>query len=271
MVTVGDYVQFDMNEDGTGVITEVEPRENFISRKAPKEKGSSYRGERLEQVVAANIDNLFIVNSISEPAFNNKRLDRFLVVGESSHLNIIILINKIDLDDQHIADAWEEFYSEIGYTVFVLSAKKEIGLENIKTICSGKKNLFWGPSGVGKSTILNKLYPSLNFKTGRISNWIDRGTHTTVTSTLVKVDVDTYVIDTPGLREIEPYGIQKQDLGHYFIEFVDYIPDCKFSTCTHNHEPGCAVIKAAEEGFISGERYESYLRMLETIEEDINF
>jgi len=131
--------------------------------------------------------------------------------------------------------------------------------------------LFWGHSGVGKSSLLDKLFPQLNLETGVISSFTDKGTHTTVTSIMLEVEKGTFIIDTPGVREIDPYGIRKEDLGHYFTEFAEFINNCKFSTCTHHHEPGCAVIKAVENHKISYERYESYLRILDTIEEDIIF
>lgn len=260
-----------MNEDGSGIISAIDERKNYISRKSPKIKGASYRGERLEQVIASNIDNFIIVTSISEPQFNNKVLDRFIVAGESSYIDITILINKIDLDEEHIAEAWADLYGEIGYKVIILSAKKGMNLDRINELCNGKKNLFWGQSGVGKSTILNKLYPELNLKTGVVSTWNEKGKHTTVTSIMIKTEDNTFIIDTPGIREIDPFGIKKEDLGHYFKEFAEYSEQCRFNTCTHYHEPGCAVIKAVEEEKIAGERYDSYLRILETIEEDINF
>lgn len=234
-------------------------------------KGASYRGERFEQIIAANIDNLFIVSSISKPVFNNKVIDRIIVAGESSHLNTFIIINKIDIDENNESLQWKEFYSNIGYKVFLTSAKKEEGIEILKEELKGKSNLFWGASGVGKSSILNELFPHLELATGDVSESSHKGKHTTVTSILNKVDEDTFVIDTPGIREIDPYGIRKEDLGHYFLDFSPYFLDCRFNTCTHNHEPGCAVLKAVEEGIINEVRYESYLNILDTIEDDMNF
>lgn len=145
------------------------------------------------------------------------------------------------------------------------------GIEEISEVIWQKKNLFWGHSGVGKSSILNKLYPELNLKVGEISSYSQKGTHTTVTSEMFWVDDDTYIIDTPGIREIDPYGIKKEDLSHYFLEFNKYLNECRFNTCTHHHEPGCAVIEAVENNKISMERYDSYLRILDSIEEDMNF
>lgn len=271
IAVVGDLVEIELNKDGTGVIEKIFPRQNYLSRKAPKIKGSSYRGERLEQIIAANIDQLFIVTSIKNPDFNNKVVDRFIVASESSSIMCNIIINKIDLGDTKNFLKWKSFYEDMGYNVFLTSANNRHGLESLQKIFKGKRNLLWGHSGVGKSSLLNSLYPSLNLKVGLISSFNQKGKHTTVTSSLIKVDQDTYIIDTPGIREIDPYGIQKQDLGHYFREFSEIISGCRFSTCTHYHEPGCALIEAVHAGKISEIRYESYLRILETIEEDIIF
>jgi ribosome biogenesis GTPase len=270
-IAVGDHVEFEMNEDGSGVINKIEKRKNHLSRKLPKDRGASYRGERLEQVIAANIDNVVIVTSVHHPDFNNRVLDRFLVAAESSHLKVVIVFNKIDLDKNSIADDWKKLYEGIGYKFILTSAETNQGLQFLKEEIQNAKNLFWGHSGVGKSSLLNKMYPELNLKIGEVSQFSSKGTHTTVTSVMIKVESNTFIIDTPGLREIDPYGIRKSDLGHYFIEFGDYINNCKFNTCTHHHEPGCAVIDAAEKNLISMERYDSYLRILDTIEDDINF
>jgi len=221
--------------------------------------------------VAANIDNVIIVCSISFPDFNNRVLDRFLVSAECSHLNSIIVINKMDLVESGSAARWKDLYEKIGYKVFLTSIKNNLGLAELKNSILNAKNLFLGHSGVGKSSLMNKLFPGLNFNIGEVSNYTTKGTHTTVTSVMIKVTESTFVIDTPGLREVEHYGIEKKDLGHYFIEFGGYINNCKFSTCTHHHEPGCKVIEAVEKELIDAERYDSYLRMLDTIEEDINF
>lgn len=268
---VGDSVLFDLNEDESGVIYEILPRKNYLARKAIKTRGASYRGERLEQIIACNIDNVFIVTSTFEPDFNNKTLDRFLVACESSHLNVNIIINKTDLADESSINDWSDFYKNIGYNVFLTTTSNPSSIKDFSPHLSGKINLFWGQSGVGKSSILNLLYPQLNLKVGEISNYTSKGTHTTVTSTMIFVGNATYIIDTPGVREIDPFGIRKEDLGHYFREFEGYINQCRFNTCTHYHEPGCAVISAVENGKISEERYDSYLRILDTVENDINF
>lgn len=253
------------------MINSIEERRNYISRKAPRIKGASYRGERLEQVVAANIDKLFIITSVSEPDFNNKTLDRFIVSAESSNLDVVIVINKIDLAVDKSPQQWQKLYNDIGYTFLLTSVVSDINIDKIKFQLSGNKSLFWGQSGVGKSSILNKMFPDLNLKIGNVSQHTSKGTHTTVTSRMIPLYNSTFIIDTPGIREIDPYGIKKEDLSHYFIEFEEFADQCKFNTCTHHHEPCCEVLEAVEKRLVSPERYDSYLRILETIEDDLNF
>ncbi len=170
-----------------------------------------------------------------------------------------------------MSELWKEFYYEIGYDVILTSVKKNIGTENVLSKINGNKNIFWGQSGVGKSSLLNCLFPNLNLKISNISDYSNKGKHTTVTSNMINLGNDTFVVDTPGIREIDPYGISKENLGHYFKDFLPYINDCKFNTCTHHHEPGCAIIENVEKECIPVERYESYLNILETIEEGIIF
>jgi len=269
---IGDYVEYELNKDGSGVINKILPRKNHLSRKVPKLRGAGTRGERLEQIIAANIDNLVVVMSWHLPEFNNRLLDRILVTGESSHINLVVVINKSDLKTESGEyDKWVKLYSKIGYQVYEISVKNNQGIEDLINLLKGNTNLFWGQSGVGKSSLLNALYPILNLKTGEISTSTSKGKHTTVTSLMKKVDNETYVIDTPGIREIDPYGIKKEDLGHFFIEFLPIINECKFNTCTHHHEPGCAIIKAVNDNIISPDRYKSYLNILETVEDDMNF
>lgn len=260
-----------MNKDGTGVIHKIIPRKNHISRKAPRIKGASTRGERLEQIIAANVDNIVIVASIKQPKFNNRIIDRFIVAGESSHINPIIVVNKIDLDNEEEHHEWTTLYKKLGYNVVNTSVIDGRGIEELITLLKSKVSLFWGQSGVGKSSLLNTMYTGLDLRVEKISTSTSKGKHTTVTAFMLPVEENTFVIDTPGIREIDPYGIKKEDLGHYFKEFEEFIIECKFNTCTHNHEPSCAVLEAFNKGLIDGSRYQSYLNILDTIEDDLFF
>ncbi len=271
IAAVGDTVEFESANSNGGVIHSIEDRKNYISRKAPKIKGASFRGERLEQIIASNIDQIIVISSVHQPEFNNKTLDRFLVTSESANIKSVIVINKSDLNTNDEIKNWADLYKEIGYPVIVTSAVTKNGIEDLKNILPNKITLFWGQSGVGKSTLLNILFPQLNLKVGDISESTRKGVHTTVTSIMIPVNENSFVIDTPGVREIDPYGIKKEDLSHYFPDFEEYFSNCKFNTCTHYHEPGCGVIDAVEEGKIAFERYDSYLRILDTIEEDLHF
>lgn len=260
-----------MNKDNTGTITKVSERKNYISRKALKIKGGGQRGERLEQVVASNIDSVFIVSSSVNPSFNNRFIDRLVVAAESASVKVNIIINKSDLGIDNDVEYFRGLYSGLGYNVFLTSVFEPESITNLHRYLNGNVSLFFGPSGVGKSSLLNLLYPGLNFKVGEISASTSKGKHTTVTSIMNKVGSNTFIIDTPGVREFDPYGVSRENLGHYFPEIASISDECKFNTCTHNHEPGCVVRKAVEENKISPERYKSYLNLLETIEEGLFF
>jgi len=267
---VGDQVDIEIKQNSP-VITKVYPRKNFISRKAPRLKGAGYRGERLEQILVSNISIFVAVTSVYKPFFNNKVLDRFLVIGESAKIPSIIVINKTDLDPDNLIEEWVYLYRETGYQVILTSAETGEGIAELKETLKGKTGFLWGQSGVGKSSLLNTIYPSLNLTVGEVSEFTNKGKHSTVAVRMINTDEDTWIIDTPGVREIDPFGVREEDLCHYFIEFEAFNNKCKYNTCTHNHEPGCAVITAVEAGEISAERYDSYLRMLETVEQDIKF
>ncbi len=270
VAVVGDTVDFDLIDGGEGVIHAVHTRKNFISRKAPKIKGASARGERLEQVIASNIDRLFIVGSFGSPPFNNRVVDRFLVIAESSDIQPVLVFNKTDLVEiPEELELWEELYTGLGYQVFKVSATQGSGIKELRAEVMGKKSLFWGHSGVGKSSILNALFPGLELATGDVSLYSQRGKHTTVIVNMNRINSNTFLVDTPGIREIAPFGIKKEDLAHYFVDLAGHLQGCKYKPCTHQHEPGCAVIDAVENEEISVDRYESYLRLLMNIEEDM--
>lgn len=259
-----------MNKDGTGTIGQILERKNYISRKAPRIKGAAQRGERLEQIIASNFENLIAVTSTRQPNFNNRFLDRLIVTGESANANVIIVINKVDLEFTPLQH-WMEIYRSMNYEVIITSVKSGLGIDALHEMIKGRTNLFWGASGVGKSSLLNKLFPRLDLKIREISNATSKGKHTTVTVLMKKLERGTFIIDTPGIREIDPYGIKKEDLAHYFKDFPPFINACRFNTCTHHHEPGCNVQNAVRRGAICEERYESYLNLLSTIEDDMLF
>ena len=267
IVTVGDRVKISLNQDGRGEITKIFERENFFSRKAPRLKGTSGKGERLEQIFAANIDNIVIVASANHPEFNNRLIDRITVAAESSNIGVIIVINKSDIGTTEEIEDWKEIYSACGYEVVVTSVVNNSGLYKLSEAMHNSTNLFCGQSGVGKSSLLNALYPQLDFRVGEVSETSNKGKHTTVASVLQKVDNATVIIDSPGIREFAPFGIKREDLSHHFMDIFPYVNNCKFNTCTHLHEPGCAVIDAVDNELISVERYYSYLNILENIED----
>ncbi len=268
LVVVGDYVDFELMDDGTGVIEKLPERHNYLSRKAPYIKGISEKGKRFEQIIAANIDYTFIVNSIDKPKFNNRALDRMLVTAESCETTPIIIINKIDLYKKKKELYWYELYTALGYKVKKTSTITGEGIDEIKELIKGKTSVFIGHSGVGKSSIMNQLGSRINQKVGEISRAWQKGKHITVTARMFELDDDTFVIDTPGLREIEPFGLTREDISHYFKEIKIVAKDCKFNRCTHTHEPDCKVKEAVEKYIIPPERYESYLRLIETLNEN---
>ena len=271
IAVVGDKVEFEMNSDNTGTIERIEERKNYISRKAPRIKGAGQRGERLEQVIASNVDSVYVVSSTINPSFNNRFIDRLIVAGESAGVKVNLIINKTDLGMDEDIDYFADLYSSLGYKVFLTSALNKKSIKELEGEVEGKINLFFGQSGVGKSSLLNLLFPGLNHRVGEVSESTSKGKHTTVTSVMNKVKGETYIIDTPGIREFDPYGVKKEDLGHYFPEIKELAGECRFNTCTHNHEPGCMVRSSAEEDKISPERYQSYLNLLGTIEEGLFF
>lgn len=268
LIVVGDIVEFEMNDDGTGVIEKIPERKNYLSRKAPVIKGVSEKGRRFEQIIAANIDYTFCVVSVDKPKFNNRTLDRMLVTAESCETIPVIVINKYDLLKKKKRDFWYELYTTLGYKVIRTSTITSQGIEEIKSLIQNKTSVFIGHSGVGKSSILNLLDPRINQKVGDVSEIWNKGRHTTVTVRLFKLNENTFVIDTPGVKEIEPYGLTREDITHFYKEISIVSRKCKFNTCTHTHEPDCAVKKAVEDEIIPYERYDSYLRLVETLEED---
>lgn len=259
-IAVGDYVDFELEEkEHKGVINKILDRDNYIVR------NSTHKAEH-GHIIAANIDQAVIVATISQPKTSLGFIDRFLVTCESFRIPCIVVINKWDLQkelDEELGRAIAYIYQTIGYEVIFTSSVTGEGIEILKEWLAGKKTLFAGHSGVGKSTLLNLIDPSLDLKTGEISDYSQKGTHTTTFAEMFEIDKDTFIIDTPGIKELGINEIEDEELGHYFPEFRALMDGCKFNNCRHLNEPGCAVTKALQEDKIHHTRYESYLSILD--------
>ena len=267
-VAVGDIVDFNLQDDGTGVITDVHDRRNYIVRRATKLSKQTH-------VIAANIDLLCIVATLGLPRTSTGFIDRLLVTAEAYHIPAAIVFNKCDLYDDELWEIHNELkaiYTGAGYPVLEVSALKGTGLDNLKEMIAGKTVLFSGHSGVGKSALLNAISPGLELKVGQISDWSLKGKHTTTFAEIHPVplstlnsQLSTFLIDTPGIKEFGMVDFTAQELSHFFPEMRARLHDCRFANCTHRHEPGCAIKKAVDDGLISAERYLNYLNILEDI------
>lgn len=248
-VVTGDYVEYQMLEDGTGVIERCLPRRTLLKRPA-----------------VANIDQVLITFAARQPDLNQLLLNRFLVLAEWSGIpEIVICINKCDLLEEK-ADFLQD-YVQAGYKLLMVSAQEGQGIQELKNLLTGRVTVFAGPSGVGKSSLLNAVDSNLELATGKISGKIKRGKHTTRAACLLPLPEGGTVVDTPGFSAAELENIDKAQLAHYFPEFRPYIEKCYYNTCTHSHEPDCAVKEAVAAGAICQARYEAYLNILQTINE----
>ena len=267
-VAVGDIVDFDLQDDGTGVITDVHDRRNYIVRRATKLSKQTH-------VIAANIDLLCIVATLGLPRTSTGFIDRLLVTAEAYHIPAAIVFNKVDLYDDELWEMHNEMkaiYTGASYPVLEVSALKGDGLEELKAMIAGKTVLFSGHSGVGKSALLNALCPGLDLKVGQISDWSLKGKHTTTFAEIHPIPLLTlnsklltFLIDSPGIKEFGMVDFTAQELSHFFPEMRARLHDCRFANCTHRHEPGCAIKKAVDDGLISVDRYQNYLNILEDI------
>jgi len=261
-VAVGDKVSLDRDpETSDWMITGVHNRLNYIVRSSPKHKGA-------RQVIAANLDQCLLICTIDAPRTSTGFIDRFLMAAEAYRIPTIIVFNKQDLLDEKSRRkqiALIEIYSGIGYEVLLTSASNDIGIAELSEKLMDKTTLIFGHSGVGKSSLMNKIDPSLNLRTGGLSRFANRGMHTTTFAEMFFLSETTRIIDTPGVREFGHLNMASEEVSHYFAEMRELLPKCKFNNCTHTDEPNCAVKDAWMNHVISEERYKNYLNIYEEI------
>lgn len=264
-VSVGDRVQYEIQVDETtpsgrsGVIADIEPRKNYIIRKSSNLSKES-------QIIAANVDQLFLIVTVNYPVTLTGFIDRYLISAEAYGIPAGIVFNKIDLyneADQARLEELVSIYERIGYRCFQVSAKTHLNIDRLVHELQGKTTLFSGHSGVGKSSLLNCLNPDLRLKTNEISDHHQQGKHTTTFAEMHLLNEDSYLIDTPGIRGFGVIDMEKTEISHYFPEIFRLLDQCRFFNCTHLHEPGCAVKEAVAKGAISTSRYDSYLSLME--------
>ena len=262
-VSVGDRVDIDINNEGTAFITKIEDRKNYIIRRASNLSKQSH-------IIAANLDQAMLIVTVNYPVTTTVFIDRFLATAEAYRVPVKLVFNKIDRykgEDKEYLDALINLYTTIGYPCSTLCAKTEEGLDALRDDLKDKITLLSGHSGVGKSTIINKLVPGVNLRTGDISEYHNKGMHTTTFSEMIPLPDGGYLIDTPGIKGFGTIEMETAEISHYFPEIFKFSEDCRFSNCSHRHEPGCAVLQALEEHYISESRYKSYLSILEDKEE----
>jgi ribosome biogenesis GTPase len=260
-IAVGDWVLFFMEDEAnqTVVIEEISPRTNYLIRKSVHKTGQG-------QLLAANVDQAIFIMTYKFPKTSLGFLDRFLVTAEAFRIPVQIVFNKMDLLTEEEKDQvfeWAGLYQELGYGILFTSIPNNEGIDDFKEMFQGKVSLMSGHSGVGKSSLLNIVAPDLNIKTKAISDFAQKGVHTTTYATMWELGENTYLIDSPGIKELGILEIEKDELAHYFPEMRALLGDCKFNNCMHLSEPGCVVRAAVDEGEIAVTRYMSYLSMLE--------
>lgn len=263
-VAVGDYVQIVTNAEGTAMITAIDDRKNYIIRKSPNLSKQS-------QIIAANLDQAFLLVTIKYPETSTIFIDRFLAGAEAYRIPVVLVFNKTDLlneEERHYQQMMMNLYETIGYHCVEISAETGQGMEVIDALLAQKVTLLSGNSGVGKSTLINVLIPHAEQRTAEISDAHGTGIHTTTFSEMIALPHGGYVIDTPGIKGFGTFDIEPEELTSYFKEIFAFSKDCKFNNCTHTHEPGCAVRTAVENHYISESRYQSYLSMLDDKEEN---
>lgn len=259
-VAVGDRVEVGTPaDDGTAFITAIVPRRNYIIRRASNLSKESH-------IIAANIDQALLVVTLAHPTTSTTFIDRFLATAEAYNVPAILAINKVDIldeDDRELLDGVQYLYQSIGYKTVAISATEGVGVDELQAMLNGKVTLVSGNSGVGKSTLINRLIPGLDLRTAEISAVHDTGMHTTTFSELFNLPAGGQIIDTPGIRGFGTIDFDKYEVAHYFPELFAISRDCRFDNCTHTHEPGCAVLAALESHHIAQSRYASYLSILD--------
>ena len=262
-IAVGDYVQIIVNNEGTAFISEIEDRKNYIIRRASNLSKQSH-------ILAANLDQCMLIVTINYPETSTIFIDRFLATAEAYRIPVSIIFNKTDRydeDETRYLDGLINLYTYIGYPCYKVSALNQTGIEAIRADLANKVTLLSGNSGVGKSTLINAILPDLEVKTGEISDYHNKGMHTTTFSEMFPLPQGGWIIDTPGIKGFGTFDMEEEEVGHYFKEIFEHSANCKYGNCTHRHEPGCAVRQAVEEHLISESRYSSYLNMLEDKDE----
>ncbi|BBD44747.1 MAG TPA: ribosome small subunit-dependent GTPase A [Porphyromonadaceae bacterium] len=263
-VVVGDRVKMDINPDGTAYITEIEDRKNYIVRKASNLSKHSH-------ILAANIDLALLCVTVRFPETTTVFIDRFLVTAEAYSVPVVLVFNKTDIydsDDREYVDGLVHLYSTVGYTCIKTSVLTGEGMNEVRELVCGKITLLAGHSGVGKSSIVNTLQKDATQKVGKISDYHNKGMHTTTFSEMIELEKGGFVIDTPGIKGFGTIDMTTAEVSHYFPEIFRISSKCKFYNCLHLNEPGCAVIKALENHYISQSRYQSYLNILEDANEE---
>ena len=256
LCVIGDRVEIERADAQTHVVVKVLPRKARFSRRQPG------RGPEREDVLVANLDQLLVTFCYGRPALNRRLLDRFLVIAEHQDIQSIIVMNKADLRAPENA-GWQGIYESIGYPVMPVSAHSGEGVEALSAALDGKISAFVGPSGVGKSSLINRILPDVELNTASVSDHHGKGRHTTRVATLHRLPRGGFLADTPGIRELATWALPVEELDRCFPELAPLRPDCAFRSCSHTHEPKCAVVAAVEAGLVDRDRYESYVRLRE--------